>query len=64
MRNIGFLLLALGIASSVIYFLDMELKWLRWINHWGENAAWGIRGGLVALGLLLFALGKPKADKK
>lgn len=63
MRNFGFLLLALGVGSSVVYFLDMEMKFLRWINTWGENAAWGIRGGLIALGLLLFAVGKPKASK-
>lgn len=63
MRNFGFLLLGLGVASAVVHFLGMEMKVLQWINTWGENAAWGIRGGLVAMGLLLFALGKPKASK-
>ncbi|MBL8725736.1 MAG: hypothetical protein JNK49_16960 [Planctomycetes bacterium] len=64
MRRIGFLLLALGIVSSVMHFMDLELRVLRWINTWGEGAAWGIRGGFVALGLGLFALGKPKPETK
>lgn len=63
MRSLGFLLLVLGVGSSVVHFMDMEMRLLQWIDTWGEGAAWGIRGGLAVLGLLLIKFGKPKTDK-
>lgn len=63
MRSLGLLLLVLGIGSCVVHFMDMEMRLLRWIDTWGENAAWGIRGGFVAVGLLLMVAGKKKAEK-
>lgn len=63
MRSLGLLLLVLGIGSCVVHFMDMEMRLLRWIDTWGENAAWGIRGGFIAVGLLLMVAGKKKADK-
>lgn len=63
MRSLGFLLLVLGIGSSVVHFMDMEMRLLRWIDTWGDATAWGIRGGLVAVGLLLMMVGKKKAEK-
>ena len=64
MRQLGFLLLLLGLASAVVYFMNMEMKVLRWIDNWGDGVAWGIRGGLVALGGLLVVATKPKAAAK
>jgi hypothetical protein len=64
MRTLGFLLLVLGIGSSVVTFMDMEMRLLGWINNWGEEVAWGIRGGCVLLGLVLIAAGKKKDGKK
>lgn len=63
MRSLGLLLLVLGIGSCVVHFMDMEMRLLRWIDTWGENAAWGIRGGFIAVGLLLVMAGKKKAEK-
>lgn len=64
MRQLGLLMLVLGIASCVVHFMDMEMRWLMWINTWGEQAAWGIRGGLIVLGLLLVVAGKGKGGEK
>ena len=60
MRKLGFLLVLLGIASSVVQFVDPEMAVLESINHWGEGVAWGIRAGCVVLGALLVKAGKPK----
>ena len=60
MRQLGLLLVFLGIASSVVQFMDLEMRFLMWINNWGEGTAWAIRGGCCALGALLIKVGKPK----
>lgn len=62
MRQIGWLLLLLGIASSVLQSMGWEMTVLSWIDNWGDGTAWGIRGGCCALGgLLIWATkGKPK----
>ncbi len=63
MRQFALLLLLLGIGSSVVHFMNREMKLLRWIDTWGEGVAWGLRGGLIALGLLLLMAGGKKATK-
>ncbi|HLQ38675.1 MAG TPA: hypothetical protein VK348_12780 [Planctomycetota bacterium] len=64
MGKLGFLLLVLGAGSCVMSFMNYESRLLTWINNWGEQVAWCIRGGLVVLGLLLMMVGKqkPKGD--
>ncbi|MCB9887163.1 MAG: hypothetical protein H6838_16850 [Planctomycetes bacterium] len=64
MRQLGILMALLGIASCVVYFMNMEMKLLMWINNWGEGVAWGIRGGLIVVGALLAKMGAPKDKKK
>ncbi len=63
MRQLGIFMALLGIASCVVYFMNMEMRLLMWIDTWGEGAAWGIRGGLIVVGALLFKMGAPKAKK-
>jgi hypothetical protein len=60
MRAIGLLLLLFGIATIVLYLTETHVEALSWIGNWGENAAWGIRGGAVLLGLLLLTAGGKK----
>lgn len=63
MRSLGFLLLLLGIGSVVVHFMEREMALLQWIDKWGEGPAWGIRGGCIALGLVLLLAGKKKPQK-
>lgn len=63
MKLLGFLLLVFGVGSLVVYFMGTEVKALDWIGNWGENVAWGIRGGSALLGLLLLMAGGGKKDK-
>ena len=60
MRQVGFVLLFLGIASSVAQSMDIPLRFLSWIDNWGEGTGWGIRGGCCALGGLLIWATKRK----
>jgi hypothetical protein len=60
MRQIGLLFIVFGVGSAVLHLMDMEFKLLRWIENWGPNVAWGIRGGMAVVGALLFMVGKPK----
>lgn len=57
MRALGLILLLFGLATIVLYFTETRVEWLDWIGTWGENAAWGIRGGAVLVGLLLLSAG-------
>ena len=63
MRSIGWLLIFLGIGSCVVHFMDLGMRLLGWIDTWGEGAAWGIRGGCIAVGLLMVVAGKSKQSK-
>ena len=56
MKNLGSFIALLGIASIALFFFDYELKILGWINNWGDNIAWTIRGGLVVIGAALFLM--------
>lgn len=55
MKQLGSALLFFGGGSTLLYFLGYEFIVLSWIEAWGENIAWFIRGTMiVAGGLLLF----------
>jgi hypothetical protein len=64
MRALGLLLLVFGIATTVLYFLEINVEFLNWMGNWGHNVAWGIRGGAIVLGLLLMSMGGKGGDKK
>ena len=49
-KKIGLMLLFLGIASGVMQLLGYQHRTLSWVNHWGEETGWGIRGLLVFIG--------------
>jgi hypothetical protein len=36
---------------------------LNWINNWGSGVAWGIRGGIILLGLIMYIAGKPSDEE-
>ena len=56
MKSFGSLLLFFGVGSSVLYMIDYEFSLLMWIENWGETVAWGIRGGMIAVGAGLYFL--------
>ncbi len=57
MKNAGSLLLFPGIGTIVLDFIGYEFAILSWIDNWGETVGWVIRGGMIALGAVLFIIG-------
>jgi hypothetical protein len=63
MRFFGAFIMVVGLLSSAVYFLGMNLVFLNWINNWGANMAWAIRGGITVLGLIMYIAGKPSEEE-
>ncbi len=71
MGGLGGLLIFLGLGSIALKLLSMfdimhfEFTVLMWIDSWGDLVGWAIRGGAVALGLILImASGGGKSDAR
>ena len=64
MRILGILLLLFGVGTLVVHFMEIQVDQLAWIGNWGDEAAWGIRGGATLLGLILLMAGGKKKDGK
>lgn len=60
---IGSFLALAGIGSIVLNFIGYNLRLLLWIDKWGTAAGWGIRIGLIVVGLLLLFLGQKYSSK-
>ncbi|WP_201977943.1 hypothetical protein [Hymenobacter rubidus] len=56
MKELGLGLLILGLISMVLPLINPNLHYvfLTWIDKWGPAMAWGIRGGIALLGLVLW----------
>jgi len=59
MKELGLLLLLVGLVSLVLPLINSNVQYvfLQWINNWGPNVAWAIRGGITLLGLVLWRVG-------
>ena len=62
MRQFGIYVLIFGAGSMLLNLFGYEFRLLSWIDSWGEGVGWGIRIGLIALGAVMFFLGKPAED--
>jgi len=62
MKTLGGWLFFFGIGSMVLFFLGMEFKLLSWIENWGPDVAWAIRGGLAVVGGALWFFGRKKPE--
>ena len=61
MKFIGLIIMLVGFATIGANVAGFSHKYLMMIDTWGEMVGWGIRGGLVLIGLVLFfAFGKKK----
>ena len=64
MKSLGGLLFFFGAGSIGLYFAEMEFKLLIWIDNWGADIGWGIRGGMVALGAVLWLVGNSQQQEQ
>jgi len=58
MRFFGILILIIGLLSIALHFLNMNFIFLNWIDKWGTQTGWIIRGGITLLGVILWLAGK------
>jgi len=66
MGQVGGILAIMGLISSAMSFADRELALLQWIDNWGTGTAWGIRIGMIVVGLAIIAyinMGSKKANQ-
>ncbi len=63
MRQLGIYLMIFGIGAMILPLFDLQFSILAWIDNWGETVGWIIRGGMIALGLVLFLVGKPAEEE-
>jgi predicted anti-sigma-YlaC factor YlaD len=60
MRQIGSYLFLTGLLAIILDFVNMVPRVLMWIYTWGDATAWAIKIGVMALGAILWFLGKKK----
>jgi hypothetical protein len=58
MRQAGTWLFIFGVGSMLLNLVGMEFRLLMWVDSWGPTVGWSIRGGIAALGAVLFLLGR------
>lgn len=58
MRKIGTTIFILGVLAIALNFVNMVPRVLMWIYTWGEATAWIIKIGVVALGAILYFIGR------
>ena len=56
MKELGLGLLIIGLISLVLPLINPNVHYvfLTLIDKWGPTVAWGIRGGITLLGLVLW----------
>ncbi|HEY3385577.1 MAG TPA: hypothetical protein VGK46_03640 [Saprospiraceae bacterium] len=64
MRLFGIFLIIVGAISAILFFLDKNFILFDWINTWGSQVGWGIRGFLMLLGIILFIVGKAAEEEE
>ena len=59
MKELGLFLLLVGVISLALPFINSNIHYafLTWVDNWGPNVGWAIRGGIVLLGLVLWRAG-------
>lgn len=53
MRNVGYVLMVLALASLALKAFGLDLLHARWVDAAGEVAGYALRGALAAFGLAL-----------
>ncbi len=60
MKSIGSTLVMLGVLAIVLDLFNYVPIVLSWIYQWGEPTAWGIKIGIIVLGVVLYLVGNKK----
>jgi len=58
MKKIGGYIAIFGVLAIALPYFNLQLRFLGWIENWGETVAWAIKLGIIVVGLALFLMGK------
>jgi hypothetical protein len=58
LKSIGGFLFFFGLGSIVLNFMGMEFRLLMWIDNWGVETGWAIRGAMTVIGGGLWLVGQ------
>lgn len=64
MKQAGQTLLFFGIGTILLNLIGYEFAILMWIDTWGTEIGWALRGALVVAGLALFFVGSRTPDSE
>ncbi len=66
MKGIGIILILVGVVSIGLnlFGTGIDLKVLTWVDQWGTNIGWAIRGGVLGLGILLWIIGQSTSSSE
>lgn len=62
MKKIGGYLAVAGILLTVLPYFGLTLRFLSWIDNWGETVSWAIKIGLIVVGAIMFFIGENTTD--
>tara|TARA_R110002049_G_scaffold308777_2_gene514037 strand:- start:1068 stop:1286 length:219 start_codon:yes stop_codon:yes gene_type:complete len=62
MKKIGGYFAVIGIALIVLPYFGLTIRFLDWIDNWGDTVSWAIKIGLILVGAVLFFMGKPSEN--
>ncbi len=57
MKSWGIFFIIMAVGSAILPHLGIQFIILSWIDTWGVNIAWVIRGALAVLGIVLVVKG-------
>lgn len=63
MQSLGSFLVLMGAGSFVLHYLNMEFILVGWVDNWGTGIGTGIRIAMIAVGAVLWFLGKQQSEK-
>jgi hypothetical protein len=58
MTKLGVFLIIMSVGSVLLPMINMQFIILAWINTWGPEVAWVIRGVLLVVGVALVVIEK------
>lgn len=58
MKFLGILLFVVGLLSLLLPLAGAGLIYLQWAERWGRGPSFAIRGGMLAVGALLWYLNR------
>jgi len=61
MKKIGSYMAIFGVLAIGLPYFNLQLRFLSWIDMWGETVAWAIKIGLIVIGAVLFFMGSKQA---